>query len=114
MPLIYKIASATLWRLAENHGRFSGAPIDIDDGFIHFSTAEQVRETVALHFQGQDDLVIAAIDPEKLKDDLRWEPSRGGTLFPHLYAVMPMEAVVWVKPLPMKLDGSHDFTGIDL
>jgi len=114
MTNIYKIATATLWHEAEAHGSFKGAPIDIADGFIHFSTAEQARETVALHFKGQDDLVIAAIDTEKLAQDLKWEASRGGALFPHLYATLPMGAVAWVKPLPMKADGSHDFTGIDL
>jgi uncharacterized protein (DUF952 family) len=114
MSFIYKIASAKLWREAESQGQFTGAPIDIADGFIHFSTAEQTRETVALHFKGQDDLVIAAIDVEKLKDPIKWEPSRGGALFPHLYAALPLNAVAWVKPLPMKADGTHDFTGIDL
>jgi uncharacterized protein (DUF952 family) len=114
MTLIYKIASAKLWREAEAQGSFTGAPIDLKDGFIHFSTGQQARETVALHFKGQDDLVIAAIDTEKLKEDLKWEPSRGGALFPHLYAALPLDAVIWVKPLPMKADGSHDFSGIDL
>ncbi len=114
MTLIYKIATAKLWHEAEAQGAFTGAPIDIADGFIHFSTAEQTRETVALHFKGQDDLVIAAIETDKLKTDLKWEASRGGALFPHLYTALPMDAVAWVKPLPMKADGSHDFTGIDL
>jgi len=114
MSFIYKIASAKLWREAESRGQFTGASIDLADGFIHFSTAGQTRETVALHFKGQDDLVIAAIDTDKLKEPLKWEPSRGGALFPHLYAVLPLDAVAWVKPLPMKADGSHDFTGIDL
>ncbi len=114
MPLIYKIASTELWREAESQGSFKGAPIDLADGFIHFSTGEQARETVALHFKGHDDLVIAAIDPEKLAHSLKWEPSRGGALFPHLYGALPLDAVLWVKPLPMNADGSHDFTGIDL
>jgi uncharacterized protein (DUF952 family) len=114
LALIYKIASAKLWREAEQHGSFTGALIDLADGFIHFSTAEQTRETVALHFKGQDDLVIAAVDTEKLKEPIKWEPSRGGALFPHLYAVLPLDAVAWVKPLLMKADGTHDFTGIDL
>jgi uncharacterized protein (DUF952 family) len=114
MPLIYKIADAKLWYEAEAQGHFTGAPIDLSDGFIHFSTAEQTRETVNLHFKGRDDLVIAAIDTEKLKQPLKWEASRGGALFPHLYAALPMDAVSWVKPLPMNADGSHDFAGIDL
>ncbi len=114
MRLIYKIATASLWSEAERFGSFKGAPIDLNDGYIHFSTAEQAHETVALHFKGLDDLVIAAIDPEKLKDNLKWEPSRGGALFPHLYASLPLDAVVWVKPLPMKPDGSHDFSDLPL
>jgi uncharacterized protein (DUF952 family) len=114
MSFIYKIASANLWHEAESQGRFTGAPIDLADGFIHFSTAEQTRETVALHFKGQDELVIAAIDTDKLTEPVKWEASRGGALFPHLYAALPLEAVAWVKPLPMKEDGTHDFTGIDL
>ncbi len=114
MALIYKIASATLWREAESQGTFVGAAIDIADGFIHFSTVEQLRETVALHFKGQDDLIVAAIDPEKLPVPLAWEASRGGALFPHLYAALPMTAVAWAKPLPMLADGSHDFEGFDL
>jgi uncharacterized protein (DUF952 family) len=114
MALIYKIASAKLWREAESQGQFKGAPIDLADGFIHFSTAEQTRETVALHFKGQDELVIAAIDTDKLKEPVKWEPSRGGALFPHLYAALPLDCVLWVKPLPMKADGSHDFADIDL
>jgi uncharacterized protein (DUF952 family) len=114
MSLIYKIATATLWHGAEQQGTFTGAPIDIADGFIHFSTADQVRETVALHFKGQDDLIVAAIETEKLPVPLAWEASRGGALFPHLYATLPMSAVAWVKPLPMNADGSHDFAGIEL
>jgi uncharacterized protein (DUF952 family) len=114
MPFIYKIATAELWREAESRGLFTGAPIDLQDGFIHFSTAEQARETVALHFKGQDDLVIAAIETDKLPVPLAWEASRGGALFPHLFAALPIGAVVWVKPLPMKPDGSHDFTGLAL
>lgn len=81
MSPIYKIATASLWREAESQGRFTGAPIDLKDGYIHFSTAGQARETVALHFKGQDDLVIAAIDTETLKEHLKWEASRGGALF---------------------------------
>jgi uncharacterized protein (DUF952 family) len=104
--LIYKIASAQAWREAESAGEFRGAPIDLADGFIHFSTAEQAIETAAKHFRGQRDLVLAAIDASALSDELKWEPSRGGALFPHLYAPLPMSAVRWVKPLPLADDGS--------
>ncbi|MGA3302259.1 MAG: DUF952 domain-containing protein [Methylovirgula sp.] len=109
MPLLYKILPATLWRDAEAKGVFKGSSVDVADGFIHFSTAAQVRETAVKHFAGQDDLVIAAIDAEKLGDALRYESSRGGALFPHLYAPLPLKAVIWVKPLPRGNDGHHLF-----
>jgi len=112
--IIYKIASAQAWREAEAKGIFTGAPIDLKDGYIHFSTAEQAQETVALHFKGQDDLLIIAVSTKPLADALKWEASRGGQLFPHLYKELPLSAVVWVKPLPMRQDGSHDFTGLSL
>ena len=99
--LIYKIAPDSLWRDAEAAGVFSGAPIDLADGFIHFSTAEQVRETAAKHFAGQDNLLLIAIDAEKLGDALKWEVSRGGALFPHLYAPLDPASAVWVRPLPL-------------
>ena len=82
---IYKIAPEALWREAEKNGRFTGAPIDIADGFIHFSTAGQARETAAKHFAGQTDLVLVAVDGARLGDALKYEVSRGGALFPHLY-----------------------------
>ena len=109
MPLIFKIAPAALWREAEAQGEFRGAPVDVADGYIHFSTAEQVRETAAKHFAGKADLVLAAIQTELLGAALRYEPSRGGALFPHLYAPLPLDAVLWVKPLPLGGDGTHRF-----
>jgi uncharacterized protein (DUF952 family) len=109
MSLIYKIAPAALWREAEASGEFRGAPVDLADGYIHFSTAEQVHETAAKHFMGQDDLLLIAIDPLKLGEALRFEPSRGGALFPHLYASLPLAAVLWIKPLPRGGDGAHIF-----
>jgi uncharacterized protein (DUF952 family) len=105
MPLIYKIVPEKLWREAETQGAFAGSPVDLADGFIHFSTAAQARETAAKHFAGQEDLLLAAIDPVKLGGALRYEPSRGGALFPHLYAPLPLSAVIWVKPLPLGADG---------
>ncbi len=105
MPLIYKIVPAKLWRDAEAKGVFEGSPVDLADGFIHFSTAAQARETAAKHFAGQEDLLFVAIDPAKLGEALHYEPSRGGALFPHLYAALPMSAVLWVKPLPLGENG---------
>lgn len=107
--LIYKIAPDSLWRDAEAAGVFSGAPIDLADGFIHFSTAEQVRETAAKHFAGQDNLLLIAVDAEKLDDALKWEVSRGGALFPHLYTPLDPASAVWVRPLPLGEDGKHVF-----
>ncbi len=109
MDLIFKIVPEKLWREAEAAGAFNGAPVDLADGFIHFSTANQARETAEKHFAGQGDLLLAAIDPEKLGDALRYEPSRGDALFPHLYAPLPFTAVAWVKPLPLGENGQHIF-----
>jgi uncharacterized protein (DUF952 family) len=109
MTLIYKITTAALWREAEASGAFTGAPIDVRDGYIHFSTAGQVRETARLHFAGARDLLLVAVDADALGDALRHEPSRGGQLFPHLYAPLPLSAVRWAKPLPLGEDGVHVF-----
>jgi uncharacterized protein (DUF952 family) len=108
MALIYKIAPAALWREAEARGVFTGAPVDLSDGYIHFSTAAQARETAARHFAGQQDLLLVAVDAGRL-GDLRWEPSRGGDLFPHLYGPLDLAAVAWAKPLPLGDDGAHVF-----
>jgi len=109
LPAIYKIAPSSLWGEAERAGRFVGAPVDDADGYIHFSTAEQARETAAKHFAGQPDLVLVAVDAEALGPALKWEPSRGGALFPHLYGELPLSAVIWTKPLPLGPDGLHVF-----
>lgn len=109
MTLIYKISPGKDWQQAEARGRFSGAPVDLADGFIHFSAAEQVRETAAKHFAGQDGLVLVAVDAEALGEGLKWEPSRGGALFPHLYGELDMSAVRWVRELPLGADGAHLF-----
>ncbi|WP_312795207.1 DUF952 domain-containing protein [Tianweitania sp.] len=110
---IYKITPRALWQQAEAAGQFTGAPVDEADGFIHFSTAAQVRETAAKHFAGQNDLLLVAIDEDALGADLRYEPSRGGALFPHLYAPLLLSAVLWVKPLPANEDGTHAFPDLD-
>ena len=110
---IYKISPRALWREAERLGEFRGAPVDLADGFVHFSTAEQVVETAARHFAGQDDLVLAAIDAQALGEALRWEPSRGGDLFPHLYAPLSLSTVRWTKDLPLCADGRHRFPALE-
>lgn len=107
--LIYKIAPAALWREAEAAGAFLGAPVDLADGYIHFSTAGQARETAARHFAGQADLLLVAVEAAKLGPALRWEPSRGGALFPHLYAPLALSAVRSVEPLPLGPEGGHVF-----
>ena len=106
---IYKIVPASLWQRAKDAGIFEGAAIDLTDGFIHFSTASQARETAARHFAGQTDLLIVAVDGGALGDELVYEPSRGGDLFPHLYAALPLSAVLWEMPLPLGPDGTHHF-----
>ena len=107
--MIYKILPATLWAEAMSSGSFRGSPLDLADGFIHFSTAAQVRDTAAKHFAGIQDLVLVAVDADLLGTALEWEPSRGGALFPHLYGPLPLTAVRWVKPLPLGADGRHVF-----
>lgn len=106
---IYKICPENLWQEAEQAGVFNGASIDLSDGFIHFSTAEQARETAAKHFAGQTGLVLVAIDTARLGDALKYEVSRGGALFPHLYGPLALAAVRWVKPLPLDASGAHQF-----
>jgi len=109
MTLIYKICPRALWDAAERDGVFRGAPVDRADGYIHFSTAEQVRETAARHFAGARDLVLVAVAAERLGPALKWEPSRGGALFPHLHGELPLVAAQWIKPLPLGADGRHEF-----
>jgi len=106
---IYKICENALWREAERAGLFRGAPVDARDGFIHFSTAAQVRETASRHFAGAADLMLIAVEASALDGALRWEVSRGGDLFPHLYGPLPLAAVLWAKPLPLGGDRRHVF-----
>lgn len=106
---IYKICEDALWREAERAGEFRGAGVDARDGFIHFSTAAEVRETAAKHFEGAAGLLLMAVDADTLAGALKWEVSRGGELFPHLYGALPFAAVLWVKPLPLDADRRHVF-----
>ena len=103
--MIYKILRADEWTAFEAAGETRGAPIDLADGYVHISTGTQVAETVAKYFDGVEGLRILALDPKTLGDELKWEPSRGGDLFPHLYRILRMEDVAWVKPLPLSNNG---------
>ncbi|MDA4848070.1 DUF952 domain-containing protein [Hoeflea poritis] len=111
--IIYKIVPRTLWRQALENGRFDGAPIDLQDGYIHFSTARQVADTAALHFAGQDDLLLVAVDSADLGAALKYEPSRGGDLFPHLYGPLPVDLARWALPMPLGDDGMHQLPDLD-
>jgi uncharacterized protein (DUF952 family) len=113
MNLIFKIAGADEWREAEAAGVFVGAAVDRADGYIHFSTAAQVAETAGKWFAGRGDLVLAAVDADALGPGLRWEPSRGGALFPHLYATLSLSAVRWTRTLPLGADGRHILGNLD-
>jgi uncharacterized protein (DUF952 family) len=95
--IAYKILTADQWMQFQSDGVFHGAPIDLADGYIHLSTANQLDETMTKHFVGQAGLVIAEVDLEQLGDAVRWEISRGGALFPHIYAALPMSAVLGMR-----------------
>jgi uncharacterized protein (DUF952 family) len=103
---IYKICERTLWLAAEADQLFVGSPVDQRDGFIHFSTAAQLAGTAAKHFAGLRDLVLVAVDADALPQ-LKWETSRGGELFPHLYAALPLAAVRWAQPLADEAEGGR-------
>jgi uncharacterized protein (DUF952 family) len=102
---IYKICERAQWQAAEAAGQFAGSPVDERDGFIHFSTAAQLAETALKHFANASDLILVAVDADILGVRLKWERSRGGDLFPHLYAALPLHAVRWARPLPDEIEG---------
>jgi uncharacterized protein (DUF952 family) len=110
---IYKICERAQWRAAEAAGQYRGSSVDARDGFIHFSTAAQLAETASKHFAKTADLILIAIDAAVLGAQLRWEPSRGGDLFPHLYAALPLRAVRWARPLPDEIDGRRPMPELD-
>ncbi len=110
--VIYKIVTRIQWAEAEKAGVFKGAPVDLADGYIHFSTAEQLAETAAKHFSGQNDLLLVAVDASALGVSLIYETSRGGKLFPHLYGEMPLTSVRSVEALPIGDDGQHQFPSL--
>ena len=106
--LIYKIFRADEWKALRSAGTTRGAPIDVADGYVHFSTADQAAETAAKHFAGEADLFLLAVETDRLGDDLKWEVSRGDAEFPHLYRDLSMEDVVWAQPLPFE-NATHQF-----
>ena len=112
MALIYKIVARGEWARADERGLFEGSAADRADGFIHFSTAAQVAETAARHFAGQDDLLLVAVEDKDCGDKLVYEVSRGGTLFPHLYASLPTTLAKSVFALERRAGGAHDFAGL--
>jgi uncharacterized protein (DUF952 family) len=107
--IIYHMCRAEEWRAALPSGSYPGSSQDRDDGFIHFSTASQIRESAAKHRAGQDGLLLLTVNAEALGDVLKWEESRGGALFPHLYGDLPVGAAIRVDPLPLGQDGLHVF-----
>ena len=109
--LIYHMCRRTEWEAARATGAYRGSSQDTADGFIHFSTAAQIRESARKHRAGQRDLVLVTVDAARLGAALKWEPSRDGALFPHLYGALPIDAVVRVGPLPLGPDGEHVFPG---
>jgi len=104
---LYKICPEAALKEARQNGRFDGSADDARDGFIHLSAGHQVTGTLAKYFAGQRDLVLLAIDPDRLGERLRWETSRGGELFPHLYGPLDLAHVISVEPLAVQEDGSH-------
>jgi uncharacterized protein (DUF952 family) len=109
MTTVYKVLPNAAWQHAQTAGVFQGSAVDLCDGFIHFSTAQQLAETLRKHFAGATDLVLLHVDTQAVSPESawRWEPSRGGALFPHLYAALPMSAVLRTEPLTLNASGEH-------
>ena len=112
--IVYKICDKTLWANAENSGVFEGAEIDLADGFIHFSTADQTLSTLEKHFAGRKDLLLIAVDAAALGDKIVYEEARGGVLFPHLYEALQLDQVRWVKPIDLDGNGQHIVPDMEL
>ncbi|WP_299848120.1 DUF952 domain-containing protein [uncultured Roseovarius sp.] len=106
--LIYKIFRAPEWATLKDQKETAGAPVDMADGYVHFSTLAQAPETAAKHFAGEDGLMLLAVEADTLGDALKWEPSRDGALFPHLYRNLRLSDVHWAQPLPL-INGQHQF-----
>ena len=108
MPHVYKIVDSTVWASAIKAGVFKGAAIDLKDGYIHLSSADQAEETARLHFAGVANLLLVAFEAAVFGKDLKWETSRGGTLFPHVHAIIDPATALWAKPMPWN-GATHDF-----
>ena len=106
--LIFKIFRAQEWADLQTNGRSRGAPIDVADGYVHFSTAEQAQETADKHFAGEEHLFLLGVETDPLGDDLKWEVSRNDALFPHLYRDLMLNDIAWAESLPL-VDGKHQF-----
>ena len=113
MNVAWKVLTAPQMAALLADGSFGGAPVDVADGYIHLSTEQQLAETLAKHFAGQNDLYLAAVDLDALSDAIRWEPSRGGQLFPHLYGKLPIAAVPAHAPLTHAADGAPILPHLD-
>jgi uncharacterized protein (DUF952 family) len=111
--LLYKICKRSDWQEAERSGSYSGSEDDRRDGFIHLSSAAQLIATAAKHFRGKDGLVIVAVDGDRIAGRVKWEPSRGGDLFPHLYAPLDPAEAAWVRDLPLGPGGEHVMPELD-
>lgn len=107
MATIFKVVDAEAWVRACSDGHFLGSADDLRDGYIHFSTRDQLEATLAKYFAGRSDLILAAVDPSRLGDALKWEPARGGALFPHLYRPLAVADVIWAEPLQLDPQGRH-------
>ena len=112
MGRIYKILSRAEWAQAQAAGAFEGSAVDLADGFIHFSTGPQAAETARRHFGGKGDLVVLAVEADDLGEALKWEPSRGGALFPHLYGALAVGKVLAVTEAPLGADGVPQLGGL--
>ena len=111
--LIFKICTIEEWAIADMGGTFEGSEADLADGFIHFSTEEQMEGTVAKYFAGQEDLLLVAVNPAEFGTSLKWEEARGGDLFPHLYGQLDTSMVTWVIPMPIGETGQHILPALD-
>jgi uncharacterized protein (DUF952 family) len=111
--LIFHVCRHDEWHVAAAAGAYDGSSQDRADGFIHFSARDQIVESVARHRAGQNGLVLLAVNAATLGPALKWEPSRNGRLFPHLYGALPVGAVIWVRALPLGSDGNHLFPALE-